>query len=79
MGKARLCVLSCLAGLLTICPAVAAIQLEPVLTGLSSSLYLTSARDGTTRLFIVEQPGRIQVLQPGAATLTVFLDITPQV
>jgi glucose/arabinose dehydrogenase len=79
VGKARLCVLSCLAVLLTIWPALAAIQLEPVLTGLSSPLYLTSARDGTNRLFIVEQPGRIQVLQPGATTPTVFLDITSQV
>jgi len=76
MGKARLCVLSCLAVLLTICPALAAIQLEPVLTGLSSPLYLASARDGTNRLFIVEQPGRILVLQPQATTPTVFLNIT---
>ncbi|HEV8663317.1 MAG TPA: PQQ-dependent sugar dehydrogenase [Candidatus Methylomirabilis sp.] len=54
---------------------MAAIELEPVLTGLSSPLYLTSARDGTNRLFIVEQPGRIKVLQPGATTPTIFLDI----
>jgi hypothetical protein len=31
-----------------------AIQLEPVLVGLSSPLYLTHARDGTNRLFVVE-------------------------
>ena len=47
-------------------PAFAAIQLQPVLTGLSSPLYLTHARDGSNRLFIVEQGGRIKVLQPGA-------------
>ncbi|MGE5849288.1 MAG: PQQ-dependent sugar dehydrogenase, partial [Candidatus Methylomirabilota bacterium] len=42
-------------------------------------LYVTSARDGTNRLFIVEQGGVIKVLQPGATTPTVFLDITAKV
>ncbi len=79
MSTLRLGLLSSLAVLLTVCPALAAIQLEPVLTGLDSPLYLTSARDGTNRLFIVEQPGRIKVLQPGATTPTVFLDIMSRV
>jgi glucose/arabinose dehydrogenase len=72
-------VLGFLGILLSMDPASGAIQLEPVLTGLSSPLYLTSARDGTNRLFIVEQPGTIKVLQPGATTPTVFLDITSRV
>jgi glucose/arabinose dehydrogenase len=59
--------------------AFAAIQLQPVLTGLSSPIYLTHARDGSNRLFVVEQGGRILVLQPGAAAPTVFLDITARV
>jgi glucose/arabinose dehydrogenase len=59
--------------------ALASIQLEPVLTGLSSPLYVTHARDGTNRLFVVEQPGRIKVLQPQASTPTVFLDIASRV
>ncbi|HSB78276.1 MAG TPA: PQQ-dependent sugar dehydrogenase [Candidatus Methylomirabilis sp.] len=58
---------------------VAALELQPVLAGLSNPLYLTSARDGTNRLFIVEQPGRIRVLQPGETTPTVFLDISAKV
>jgi glucose/arabinose dehydrogenase len=57
----------------------AAVELEPVLTGLSSPVYVTSARDGTNRLFIVEQGGRVLVRQPLAATPTVFLDITSRV
>ena len=57
----------------------AAIQLEPVLTGLSSPLYVTNARDGSNRLFVVEQGGVIKVLQPGATSPTVFLDITAKV
>jgi len=55
------------------------VKLEPVLTGLNSPLYVTSAHDGANRLFIVEQGGRIKVLQPGASTPTVFLNITPSV
>ena len=57
----------------------AAAQLEPVATGLTNPLYLTSAKDGTDRRFIVEQGGVIKVLQPGATTTTVFLDITSRV
>src|SRR5215469_4606265 len=53
--------------------------LIPVATGLSSPTYVTNAHDGTHRLFIVEQPGRIKVLQPGSTTPTVFLDIASKV
>jgi hypothetical protein len=55
------------------------VTLEPVLSNLSSPILVTNARDGSHRLFVVEQPGRIQVLQPGATTPTVFLDITAKV
>src|SRR5262252_856896 len=55
------------------------IQLDPLITGLSNPLYVTHAHDGTNRLFIVEQAGRIQVVQPGASTSTVFLDIVSRV
>jgi glucose/arabinose dehydrogenase len=56
-----------------------AVQLQPVLAGLSRPIYVTSARDGTNRLFIVEQGGIIKVLQPGATSPTVFLNITSRV
>jgi glucose/arabinose dehydrogenase len=56
-----------------------ALELVPVLAGLSNPLYVTHARDGSGRLFVVEQGGRIKVLQPGAAAPTVFLDITDRV
>src|SRR5688500_3066067 len=55
------------------------IELEQVADDLSSPLYVTSARDGSNRLFIIEQPGRIKVLAPGAQTPTVFLNITSRV
>ena len=64
---------------LNIAPAVTGVQLEPVLSSLSSSLFVTNAHDGSYRLFIVEQGGVIRVAQPGAASSTVFLDITSRV
>lgn len=60
-------------------PAQVRIELVPVLSGLSSPVFVTNAHDGSNRLFIIEQPGRIRVLQPGATTSTVFLDITQRV
>ncbi len=53
-----------------------AIQLQPVVIGLSSPLLVTYVRDGSNRLFIVEQTGLIKVLQPGSTTPTDFLDVT---
>ena len=60
-------------------PDGVAIELVPVLEGLTNPLYVTNARDGSNRLFIVEQAGRILVLQSGAAAPTVFLDIRSKV
>src|SRR5437870_4966892 len=59
--------------------AAAANPLVAVLSGLASPVYLTNAHDGSNRLFIIEQAGRIKVLQPGATTPTIFLDITARV
>jgi len=55
------------------------IALNSVVTGLTEPVYLTSSRDGTDRRFIIEQPGRISVVQPGSNTRSVFLDITSRV
>ncbi len=59
--------------------AAQTIVLDPVLVGLSSPLYVTHARDGSGRLFIVEQGGIIKVLQTGATVPTNFLNITTRV
>jgi hypothetical protein len=59
--------------------ATASIQLEPVLDNLVAPIYVTHAHDGSNRLFIVEQAGRIKVVVPGAATPALFLDITSRV
>jgi len=60
-------------------PVVANHHFAPTLANLSSPLYLTSARDGSSRLFVVEQVGRILVLHPEAGIPTAFLNITSKV
>ncbi len=55
------------------------IQLQPVLSGLSSPLYVTNAKDGSNRLFVVEQGGVIRVAQPGATTTTQLIDISSKI
>ncbi len=74
----RLCLLLTL-GLFVLPEAAGAFQLQPVLSGLSSPLFVTNAGDSSGRLFIVEQPGRIKVLGSGQTTPTVFLDISDRV
>jgi glucose/arabinose dehydrogenase len=48
-----------------------------MVTQLSSPVYITHA--GDERLFIVEQPGRIRLVQQGSLVATPFLDIVPLV
>jgi glucose/arabinose dehydrogenase len=57
-----------------------AIGLAPIVTtGLRNPLYLTHAGDGSGRLFVVEQPGRIRIIQDGTLLETPFLDISTRV
>src|SRR5204862_3114632 len=55
------------------------ISLEATATGFSTPVYFTSAKDGTNRRFVIEQVGRIRVLQPGSSNFTTFLDISSRV
>jgi uncharacterized protein (TIGR03437 family) len=69
---------------LALCATCAAAQtssvrLEPVMTGLSSPVLVTHAGDGSGRLFVVEQSGRIKVLQPGASAPTEFLNLSTKI
>jgi glucose/arabinose dehydrogenase len=54
------------------------VRLQEVARGLSSPVYAT-APAGDGRLFIVEQPGRIRVVEDGQLLPTPFLDITSRV
>jgi glucose/arabinose dehydrogenase len=56
----------------------ARVRLAEVAAGLSGPVYLTAPR-GDARLFIVEQPGRIRVVENGALLPAPFLDITDRV
>jgi glucose/arabinose dehydrogenase len=60
-------------------PADARIALSVRATGLSEPVFVTSASDGTGRMFIVEQTGRILVDQGGTILPTPFLSITKSV
>jgi glucose/arabinose dehydrogenase len=56
------------------------VALAPLVThGLEQPVYLTHAGDGSTRLFVVEQPGRIRVLEANALRPGPFLDVTERV
>jgi glucose/arabinose dehydrogenase len=60
-------------------PTDAHIRLRLLASGLSKPVFATSARDGTGRIFIVEQTGKIKILKNGVVRSTPFLNLTSQV
>lgn len=52
------------------------ISLSPFTGGLEQPVHVTHAGDGSRRLFLVEQPGRIRIFKDGALLTKPFLDIT---
>jgi len=59
--------------------ARAAIELRTIASGLVSPVYVTASGDGSGRLFIVEQAGRIRIFSGNSLLPTSFLDIQSQV
>ncbi len=59
-------------------PGSAQLATEVVASGLTDPLYLT-APAGDSRLFVVEQSGRIRVIANGTLSSTPFLDLTSAV
>jgi hypothetical protein len=59
-------------------PADLKLKLEEVAAGLNNPVYLTSP-PGDTRLFVVEQPGRIRIIENGQLIAAPYLDITSRV
>jgi glucose/arabinose dehydrogenase len=55
------------------------LTLTPLVTGLTNPTDITNAGDGSDRLFVVEQGGRIQIIQNGALLATPFLDISNRI
>ena len=56
-----------------------AISLEPVVEGLEQPVFVTHADDGSGRLFIIEQPGRVRILQDGELARAPFLDLEDRI
>jgi plastocyanin len=52
------------------------IELQTVASGLTAPIDLEDAADGSGRLFIVEQTGKIKILKSGTILPTPFLDVT---
>lgn len=55
------------------------LAVQPITRNLDQPVYATHAGDGSGRLFVVEKPGRIQIVRDGAVDQTPFLDITDRV
>jgi glucose/arabinose dehydrogenase len=60
----------------TACPIVPTLVLTPIATGLTAPVFVSGAPGDATRLFVVEQPGRILIVENGEVLTTPFLDIT---
>lgn len=51
------------------------VGMELIANGLTSPVYVTHAGDGSGRIFIVEQPGSVRIIQDGSLLPNPFLDI----
>ncbi len=60
-------------------PRRAGVRINEVTSGLSEPLGITAANDSSSRLFVVERPGRIRVIRSGLLRTKPFLDITGKV
>ncbi len=63
----------------TLVSAWTSVRLEKVAEGFQQLTYLTHAGDGSGRLFVVEKPGRVWILQDGKRLPQPFLDIRDRV
>ncbi len=55
------------------------VEVQSVANGLSSPIDLVAAHDGTNRLFVVEQTGKIRILKNGSLVATPFLDVSGRI
>lgn len=55
------------------------VSLEEVASGLQSPTTIVNANDGSDRLFVLEQPGRIRVIEGGEMLREPFLDLSGEI
>jgi glucose/arabinose dehydrogenase len=60
-------------------PGHLSLRLVRIASGFTQPLFLTNARDGSFRQFVVEQGGRIKIIDDGVTLATPFLDIHTRV
>jgi glucose/arabinose dehydrogenase len=61
-------------------PTGLTVEFAPFATGLDEPVFATGTADGTGRLFVVEQPGRIHIVNSdGSVAPSPFLDISAEV
>ncbi|HVA85078.1 MAG TPA: hypothetical protein VNF73_02045, partial [Candidatus Saccharimonadales bacterium] len=60
----------------TVNPTQVALSLRRIATGFSAPVGIVDAGDGSGRLFVVEQAGRVRILRAGAIADRPFLDIS---
>jgi glucose/arabinose dehydrogenase len=60
-------------------PSGVHLGLSRIVGGLSQPLLVTNAGDGSGRLFVVEQTGRIRIIKGGRLVATPFLDLSASV
>src|SRR5438270_315935 len=57
-------------------PPTLQVELVPVASGFTNPLDIQQAGDGSGRLFVVEQGGKIKIIQNGAVAGTPYLDVS---
>ncbi len=60
-------------------PPVERLALEPVADGFDSPLFVGNAGDGSDRLFVVEQGGRVRVVRDGRLLSEPYLDLQDRI
>jgi glucose/arabinose dehydrogenase len=55
--------------------AAPGVKLTEVASGLAQPVSIASTNDGSDRLYVVEQPGRIRIVEDGKVSATPFLDV----
>jgi glucose/arabinose dehydrogenase len=55
------------------------VELQTVASGLVAPVYLTSAPDGSGRLFVVDQIGKVRLIKNGTLQATAFLDVSAEI